>query len=116
MVFSTIIIRSNNGLGLPIHIKKVPVLLNIMYYILNIRYYIILPIYISLLYIHYIQFSIRIRDFPSNIAPPVPILTNKKKCAGSHSAGTLPVATELGILRKELFCIINNKYIGNIYI
>ena len=30
--------RRNNGLGLPIHIKKVPILL-------NIRYYIILPIY-----------------------------------------------------------------------
>ena len=30
--------RSNNGLGLPIHIKKLPILL-------NIRYYIILPIY-----------------------------------------------------------------------
>ena len=28
--------RSNNGLGLPIHIKKVPILLNIRYYILNI--------------------------------------------------------------------------------
>ena len=51
--------RRNNGLGLPIHIKKVPILL-------NIRYYIILPIY-SLLYIHYIQFPIRIRDFPSRI-------------------------------------------------
>ena len=37
--------RSNNGLGLPIHMKKVPILL-------NIRYYIILPIYIS----YYIDF------------------------------------------------------------
>ena len=30
--------RRNNGLGLPIHIQKLPILL-------NIRYYIILPIY-----------------------------------------------------------------------
>ena len=30
--------RRNNGLGLPIHIKKLPI-------VLNIRYYIILPIY-----------------------------------------------------------------------
>ena len=39
--------RSNNGLGLPIHIKKVPILL-------NISYHIILPIYMNLLYINYI--------------------------------------------------------------
>ena len=45
--------RRNNGLGLPIHIKKLPILLNIRYYILNIRYYLyILPIYY--LYITYI--------------------------------------------------------------
>ena len=38
--------RSNNGLGLPIHIKKGSILLNIRYYILSIRYYLyILPIY-----------------------------------------------------------------------
>ena len=44
--------RRNNGLGLPIHIKKVPILMNIRYYILNIRYYLyILPIYIT--YIKY---------------------------------------------------------------
>ena len=54
--------RRNNGLGLPIHIKKLPILL-------NIRYYIILPIY-SLLYINYIKFPIRIRDFPSDFAYP----------------------------------------------
>ena len=30
--------RRNNGLGLPIHIKKVPI-------VLNIRYYVLLPIY-----------------------------------------------------------------------
>ena len=50
--------RRNNGLGLPIHIKKVTILL-------DIRYYIILPIY-TLLYINYIKFPIRIRDFPSD--------------------------------------------------
>ena len=48
--------RRKHGLGLPIHIKKVSLLL-------NIRYYIILVLN-SLLYIHYIEFPIRIRDFP----------------------------------------------------
>ena len=43
--------RSNNGLGLPIQIKKVPKLINISYYILNIRYYLyILPIYICYIF------------------------------------------------------------------
>ena len=41
--------RSNNGLGLPIHIKKVAILL-------NIRYYMILPIYY--LYIYYLYIYI----------------------------------------------------------
>ena len=49
--------RRKHGLGLPIHIKKVSILL-------NIRYYIILPIYI---YYLYIQFPIRIRDFPNDL-------------------------------------------------
>ena len=40
--------RSNNGLGLPVHIKKLPILLDIRYYILNIRYY----LYIYYLYIY----------------------------------------------------------------
>ena len=49
--------RSNNGLGLPIHIKKVSILLNIRYYILNIRYYLyILPIYITYIYYLYITY------------------------------------------------------------
>ena len=52
--------RRKHGLGLPIHIKKVPILL-------KIRYYIILVLN-SLLYIHYIQFPSRIRDFPSEIS------------------------------------------------
>ena len=53
--------RRKHGLGLPIHIKKVSILL-------NIRYYIILPIYIYITYIYYlyIKFPIRIRDFPSD--------------------------------------------------
>ena len=51
--------RSNNGLGLPIHIKKAPILLNIRYYILNIRYYLyILPIYIT--YIYHLLYNIGI--------------------------------------------------------
>ena len=50
--------RRKHGLGLPIHIKYQPILL-------NIRYYIILVLN-SLLYIHYFQFPIIIRDFPSD--------------------------------------------------
>ena len=52
--------RRKHGLGLPIHVKKVPIVLNIIYYIILLLN--------SLLYIHYIQFSIRIRDFPSGFA------------------------------------------------
>ena len=52
--------RRKHGLGLPIHIKKVSILI-------NIRYYIILVLN-SLLLIHYIKFPIRIRDFPSDFA------------------------------------------------
>ena len=31
--------RSNNGLGLPIHIKKLPILIDIRYYIILSKYY-----------------------------------------------------------------------------
>ena len=40
--------RRKHGLGLPIHIKKVPILLNIRYYIILPIYYLyILPVYIT---------------------------------------------------------------------
>ena len=44
--------RRNNGLGLPIHIKKLSVLLNIGYYIILVLN--------SVLYINYIEFPSRI--------------------------------------------------------
>ena len=47
--------RRNNGLGLPIHIKKLPILLNIRYYILRYIYYLyILPIDITYRYYLYL--------------------------------------------------------------
>ena len=56
--------RSNNGLGLPIHIKMISILLNISYYILNIRYYLhILPIYIIyILPIYYLRWMDKTND------------------------------------------------------
>ena len=59
----------NNGLGLPIHIKKLPILLNIRYYIYIYIYY----LYISLLYIPYIQFPgwRALRRLPLCLAPSV---------------------------------------------
>ena len=57
--------RRKHGLGLPIHIKKVSILL-------DIRYYIILVLN-RLLYINYIQFPSRIRMYSdiaiANFAP-----------------------------------------------
>ena len=47
-----------HGLGLPIHIKKISILLNIEYYIILV--------FNRLLYIHYMKFPIIIRDFPSD--------------------------------------------------
>ena len=81
--------RSNNGLGLPIHIKKVPILL-------NIRYYIILVLN-SLLYINYIKFPIRIRDFPNDFSQ---LLTNIVSCLPKQS-----------LLQKG--CHFSKKNVGN---
>ena len=79
--------RRNNGLGLPIHIKKLPILL-------NIRYYIILPIYISLLYIHYIKFPIVIRYFPIYTYPEPSIF---KSCIIPEPSNFKSVFLELKI-------------------
>ena len=48
--------RRKHGLGLPIHIKYQPILINVGYHIILVLN--------SLLYINYIKFPIRIRDFP----------------------------------------------------
>ena len=53
--------RRKHGLGLPIHIKYQPILLNIGYYVILVLN--------RLLYINYIEFPSRIRDFPSRMHP-----------------------------------------------
>ena len=50
--------RRKHALGLPIHINKGSIVLNIRYYIIWVLN--------RLLYINYIEFPNRIRDFPSN--------------------------------------------------